>query len=61
MTTPHTARCVIAAQAVCARIEAMIAANKECEHRGEALAYNEDAFAHCAHELELLAIEAINQ
>lgn len=61
MTTPKTAYCIIVAQAIAVEIEAMLAANKERDRRGEAQAYSEDAFSPFAQRLYELASEAINQ
>ena len=61
MTSPETARCIIAAEAIRAKIESMIVANREREAGGQAMVYNEDAFLACSHELEMLSIAVANQ
>jgi len=59
--TPQTARCYIAALACYARIEMMKALNAHRENRGEAQAYDDDAFANESQQLEILAVEVLNQ
>ena len=59
--TPQTARCYIAALACYARIEMMKALNASREARALAPAYDDDAFANEAQQLDILSIEVLNQ
>ena len=59
--SPQTARCYIAACACMARIEMMKALNAYREACAEAQAYDDDAFANEAQQLEILSVEVLNQ
>ena len=59
--TPETARCFSLMLAAQARVLGMQAENAQREACGEAPAYVEKDFAVEAYDLQLLAIQAINQ
>jgi hypothetical protein len=61
MTTPQTAATLAFITAAQARIEGMIALNKERESNGYAMAYDDAAFFEEAANLERLAHDCLNQ